>query len=133
MAHRIPTFATAPLVLLLGACAATTADEPEAPLTFDTSRQCFFASQINGYSDAPDGPGGEERLTVSTGVNDDWLFEAFGNTCRELDFAENVAFDTRQLSLCTGTTETLLVPRGGSGPPDRCSVRLLGKVTNPQR
>lgn len=117
------------LALLLGACAATSADQPEAPLAFDTSRQCFFTSQVNGYSDAPDGPGGEERLVVHTGPNDGWLFEAFGNTCSDLDFAEGVAFDRRtQPSLCIGSSETLLVPRAGGGTLERCPVRLLGKV-----
>lgn len=129
MASR--AFAAVSLALLLGACAATSADQPETPLAFDTARQCFFTSQVNGYSEAPDGPNGEERLVVHTGPNDGWLFEAFGSTCRDLDFAEGVAFDARTMpSLCTGTTETLLVPRAGGGV-ERCSVRLLGKVIEP--
>jgi hypothetical protein len=115
--------------LTLAGCAATSADQPEAPVAFDASRQCFFTSQINGFSNAPDGPNGEERLVVHTGPNDSWLFEAFGNSCNDLDFAQGVAFDPRTMtSLCTGTTETLLVPRPGGGPAERCSVRLLGKV-----
>lgn len=123
------TLAASALALTLGACAATTTDEPEAPVAFDTTRQCFFTSQINGFSNAPDGPNGEERLVVHTGPNDSWLFEAFGNSCNDLDFAQGVAFDPRTMtSMCTGTTETLLVPRPGGGPAERCSVRLLGKV-----
>lgn len=129
MSRLVPILTAATLALALAGCAATSGDEPEAPLAFDTSRQCFFTSQVNGYSDAPDGPNGEERLVVHTGPNDGWLFEAFGNTCNELDFAEGVAFDQRTMpSLCTGVTETLLVPRAGGGPLERCPVRLLGKV-----
>lgn len=121
------------LVLTLAGCTQVADDEPEVPVAFDTSRQCFFTSQINGYSDAPDGPRGQERLIIHTGPNDGWLFEAFGNTCNDLDFAEGVALDTgSRTSLCTGTTETLIVPRTG-GTPDRCSVRLLGKVIEPPR
>lgn len=127
------TLLAAPLALALGACAATAPDTPEAPLAFDTSRQCFFTSQVNGYSEAPDGPGGEERLVVHTGPNDGWLFEAFGSTCQDLDFAEGVAFDQRTMpSLCTGASETLLVPRAGGGI-ERCPVRLLGKISRPAR
>ena len=128
MFRLLITLAAATLVLALGACVPGSGDEPEAAVAFDASRQCFFTSQVNGYSDAPDGSNGEERLIIHTGPNDSWLFEAFGNSCRELDFADGVALDTgTRTSLCTGATETLIVPRPGASP-DRCSVRLLGKV-----
>lgn len=127
--YRMAPIALTPIALTLAACAAAPASEPQAPLAFDTSRQCFFTSQVNGYSDAPDGPNGEERLVVHTGPHDGWLFEAFGNTCHDLDFAQGVAFDPRAMpSLCTGASETLLVPRASGGPLERCPVRLLGKV-----
>lgn len=121
------------MAMAMSACVPASGDEPEAAVAFDASRQCFFASQINGYSDAPDGPNGEERLIIHTGPNDSWLFEAFGNSCRDLDFALGVALDTgTRTSLCTGATETLIVPRTGTSP-DRCSVRLLGKVIEEPR
>ena len=127
MSRLLITLAASTAVLALASCAQVER-EPEAAVAFDTSRQCFFTNSINGYSDAPDGPNGEERLIIHTGPNDSWLFEAFGNSCNELDFATGVALDTgTRTSLCTGATETLIVPRPG-GPPDRCSVRLLGKV-----
>lgn len=119
----------------LGAAAAVASCAPidKEPISYagiDQSRQCFFISSINGYSDAPDGPNGEERLIVSTGPNDDWLFQVWG-PCHELDFAEQIAFDPRtRSSICTGNTETLLVPTSISSQPDRCQVRLLGKVTD---
>lgn len=115
------------------ACAACTPveGEPEPIAGLSTERQCFFTSQINGYGDAPGGAG--ERLYVNTGPNDRWLFETFG-PCTELDWAFRIALDTGpSSSLCTGDTATLIVPRSLAGRPDRCSVRLLGKMTEAPR
>ncbi len=126
IASRIAALA-GPLVLL---AACTQADqEPRAMAGLDTSRQCFFTSSINGFNNAPDGPNREERLTVSTGPRDDWLFEVIG-PCIELDFAEDIAFAPRtRPSLCTGDRETLLVPSTMSSRGfERCQVRLLGRL-----
>lgn len=133
MTRYVHTLAAGSLAVVLGACTQATDGQPQAQVAFDTARQCFFTSQINGYSDAPDGPDGEERLIIHTGPNDSWLFEAFGGSCRDLDFALGVGLDTgSRTSLCTGAMETLVVPRTGT-TPDRCPVRLLGKVIEPPR
>ena len=67
---------------------------------------------------------------MSTGPNDDWLFEVFG-ACNDLDFAQQIAFDTNsRTTIYTGNTETLLVPSTFAGGPDRCQVRLLGKMAD---
>ena len=116
------------------ACASSCApvEEPAAPIAgLSTERQCFFTDQINGYGDAPDGPRGN-RIRVSTGPNDRWLLETFG-PCPELDWTFHIALETRPGSnLCTGDTATLIVPRSSGGRPDRCSVRLLGKLEEPR-
>lgn|SRR5690606_32137725 len=117
------------LAALATACASCApVEEPAEPIAgLSTDRQCFFTRQINGYSDAPDGPRGD-RIYISTGPNDRWLFETFG-TCFELDWTNAIALDTRGPSnLCTGDTATLIVPRGLDRTPDRCTVRLLGKM-----
>lgn len=109
------------------------AQEPLAAAPgLSTERQCFFARQINGYSEAPDGPNGENRLYVTTGVNDRWLLQTYG-PCPDLDWSFRVAIDTRfeGSSLCTGDTATVIVPRGISGPTDRCTARVLGRVAAP--
>jgi len=99
--------------------------EPIAGLS--TDRQCFFSRQINGYGDAPDGPRGD-RIYISTGVRERFLLETFGS-CPELDWSHAIALDTRgPSSLCTGDTATLLVPRGLDRRPDRCTVRVLGRM-----
>lgn len=122
-----------PLIAAIAAASAActqTAEPPRSIAGVDTERQCFFTRSINGYGDAPDGPEGEQRLYIDTGANDRWLFEVSG-TCRDLDFAHRIALDTRGLSsVCTGNTETLLVPSAIGSQPDRCFVRLLGKVSD---
>lgn len=122
------------LILLAGSTIALAAcaqveGEPRTSAAIDTSRQCFFSNTINGYGEAPDGPNGEKRLTVSTGPKNDWLFEVIG-PCIDLDFAHHIAFDLRtRTSICTGYRETLLVPSNiGARGVERCDVRMLGKL-----
>ncbi|TIX49750.1 DUF6491 family protein [Alteraurantiacibacter aquimixticola] len=126
IAKKIPALAA--MAMLATACAQTDA-EPRTIAGVDTERQCFFTNTISGYTSAPDGPDGEERLIVTTGPSDDWLFEVVG-PCNDLDFAHRIAFDLRGRStLCTGQTETLLVPSSiPSSRVERCTVRMLGKV-----
>ena len=57
-----------------------------------------------------------------------WLLETYGS-CPDLDFANAVGLDVRgSISVCTGQTETLLVPSTIPGEVDRCPVRVLGRV-----
>jgi hypothetical protein len=105
--------------------------EPVAVAGLSTDRHCFFTRTIDGYNDAPDGPMGD-RLYITTGPRDRWLFETYG-ICPQLDWSHQIALDTRSdISLCTGDTATLLVPRGPGSRPERCTVRLLGKVIEPR-
>ncbi|GEM_PF-1090762 len=130
-----PALAGAALVaaaLGLAACApmeGPEADEYDASLAnIDTSRACFFTREINGYSNAPNGPRSQERLYVRTGVREEWLLETIGS-CPELDFSRMIALDTRsRISVCTGDVETLLVPDAFGDRVDRCQVRVLGRV-----
>jgi hypothetical protein len=118
-----------PLAMILSACAPVE-DETRSTTTAAVSEgeQCFFTRQIDGYAEAPDGPDGEERVYVTTGVNDRWLFETFAN-CPSLDFSQRIALDTSGLSsICTGDPATLLVPSAIPDQFDRCPVTLLGKV-----
>lgn len=117
---------------ILSSCARTMAEPAATPELLAApagAPQCFLPSQINGYSAAPEGPRGEDRFLVHTGARDRWLFETAG-ACAELGFSQRIALDTRfnGTRLCAGETAMVLVPRGPSGPPDRCNARLLGKL-----
>lgn len=107
---------------------------PEEPIAgLSPERACFFTSQINGYSEAPDGPSGGDRLYVTVGVRDRYLLETYG-PCPELDWAFQIAIDTRmQTSLCSGDIATVIVPRGIGGAPDRCTARVLGKMIDTRK
>lgn len=111
----------------LAGCAPTA--EPVAPVQgLVTDRGCFSVHQVNGYNEAPDGPGLRDRLYIGVGVRERWLGETFGS-CPDLDWSESIAFDTRgQSRLCTGDSATLLVPSSLSGGVDRCTVRVLGRM-----
>lgn len=118
------------VLVLAGAVACVSCapiEEQAEPAGLSTDRQCFFSRQINGYGDAPDGPRGD-RIYISTGVRERFLLETFGS-CPELDWSHAIALDTRgPSSLCTGDTATLIVPRGLDRRPDRCTVRVLGRM-----
>lgn len=130
-AALVTTLAVAGLAAL-SACAQSMAEPkttPELVAGPAGARQCFLPSQINGYSQAPEGPNREARLYVHTGARERWLFET-ASACSELDFAHRIALDTRfnGTRLCTGESAILLVPHGTSGAPDRCHAELLGKA-----
>lgn len=116
----------------LAACAPMeepASDQVDATLAdLDTERACFFTREINGFSNAPESPAGRDRIWVSTGVRERWLLETFG-ACPELDFSQQIALDVRGAgSVCTGQTQTLLVPSMIRGDVDRCQVRVLGRT-----
>ena len=100
--------------------------EDEALAGLDTSNQCFFMRNADRYSEAPDAPNGNERIFVKTRANERFVLEALSN-CRDIDFAYEVALDSRFGSnLCTGDTANLLVPSPNG--TDSCMVRVIGRV-----
>ena len=129
-----PLHVLAPVAAL--ACASCVQSEadvtPETAPVVSAERGCFFGRRINGYSEAPDGPGGGDRFYVKTGANERWLLETYG-PCPGLDWSLSIALDTRSVSsVCTGETVTVIVPRSIGGMPDRCTARVLGKVVEPR-
>lgn len=127
MTHR-PIF-LAPIAALACMSCVQADGEPAEPVAGLSSEQaCFFSRQINGYAEAPDGPGGD-RLYVKTGARERFLLETWG-PCPDLDWSFRIGIDTRfSGSLCTGDTATVFVPSTVDGVPTRCSARILGKVT----
>ena len=110
---------------VLSSCAPAT-QEPETLAGLDTSNQCFFTRSVRGFSNAPDGPGGEERIFVDTGGRESFVLEPVG-TCLDIDFAQQIAIDSRYgPSLCTGDLADVIVP--SATRPDRCRMRVIGRV-----
>ncbi|MBD59954.1 MAG: hypothetical protein CL808_07535 [Citromicrobium sp.] len=113
----------------LASCAPVPEPGPETIAGLDTSDQCFFTRTVNGFSDAPDAPDGDERIFVDTGPNEKFVLEPVG-TCFDIDFARRIAIDERSgSSLCTGETTNIVVPSSTMGP-QRCLVRVVGRVAD---
>ncbi len=88
-----------------------------------STRNCFWPSQVNGFSDA-----GRDQVYVYTGVNDTYLFQTFGH-CPDLNFTEHLALKTRSPGMiCQGLDVDLIVP--SSIGFQRCPVQMIRKLTD---
>lgn len=114
----------------LAACTPAEGDPVRTAAAGPEGRQCFFASQVDGFSEAPDGPEGRDRVHIRTGPRDVYLFETWG-PCFELDFAYAIGFDPSfSGSVCTGDRVDLVIPRGvGARDAERCPVQMIRKLT----
>lgn len=129
--------ATAALLTLvataaLAACAPVEDDPALATTASAEDRQCFFARQVSSYRDAPEGPGGEQRIYIDVGAADTFLFETFG-TCPDIDFTDRVAFEQSGVGrICDGLDVDLIVSDRDLGPR-RCPLRMISKVADRAR
>jgi len=116
-------------VVALSALAAGCTPGAETPTATETSvspRECFFLSQISGYTHA-----GRNRIRVSTGPGDTYEFETLGN-CPELEDAEVMGFDpVGPGTICRGIDVDLIVPT--TIGPRRCAVSMIRKVEKAPR
>jgi len=107
-------------IALVAAC--TTTDDSASSAAAD-GRQCFFPSQVTGFTSA-----GRGQIHVHTGPRQVFLFETMG-PCPDLDFSESLGFDHRGSSMiCSGLDVTLVIPSPTVGPR-RCPVRMIRKLT----
>jgi len=113
----------ASIVALTGLVASCASYEksPETAEAETAKRDCFFASQINGYTHA-----GKNKIRVSTGPNRVYEFETLG-ICPELQDAETMGFDpVGPGTICQGMDIDLIVPT--SIGPRRCAVSMIRRV-----
>ncbi len=121
------TIAAAAAVAMLAGCAPYEEDPAYSAASAEDGRDCFFLSQVNGFNDAPEGPNGEDRIYVSTGPSETYLFETFG-ACPDLNYSETIAFDQNGPgTICRGIDVDLIVPT--SIGPRRCPVSMIRKLT----
>ena len=119
----------APLAALACASCVTDSDQPAEEIAgLSSENACFFVSQVNGYGRAPDDDALGDRIYVNTGARGRFLLETYG-PCPDLDWSLQIGIDPRyQSNLCTGDTAHIVVPRPSGGQPDRCPVRVLGRM-----
>lgn len=108
------------LATLVAACASYDSS-PESAQGETAKRDCFFASQISGYTHA-----GKNKIHVSTGPNRIYEFETLG-ICPELRDAEVMGFDpVGPGTICSGMDIDLIVPT--TIGPRRCAVSMIRRV-----
>ncbi|WP_293678134.1 DUF6491 family protein [uncultured Phenylobacterium sp.] len=106
---------------LLAAAAPVAAKSPVEAAESGT-RQCFWASSVNGF--ASDDP---RTVNVRVGVKDIYQFEMFG-PCEDLDWNHSIALVSRGSSyICAGIDAEIISPSAIG--PRRCAVRHIRKLT----
>lgn len=105
------------LALALSACASTSAQ------TAAGDRDCFFSSQIRGYSVIDD-----RHVDIRVGVNDHYILET-GWNARDLDWSQHIALRTTTGSICTGNG--LGVEILGGEPRQRYTVVSIARAPEP--
>jgi len=110
------------LAVAAAGCAPTAG--PGEPAAASAPRQCFFVSQVNGFS-APD----DDTVYVNAGVRDVYELDMLGG-CPNIDWTHRIAIVARGggSSVCTGFDADLIVPQTGGGTW-RCPVRSVRKLT----
>ncbi len=98
----------------------------------ETGKDCFFLSEVSGFSSASRfREPRKDRILVSTGPSETFLFESFGS-CPDLETSETLAFDQRGPGrICRGMDVDLIVP--GPIGPQRCAVGMIRKLTDEER
>lgn len=106
---------------LMAASCAPYASEPEAAQASETGRDCFFLSQVDGYTHA-----GRNKIHVSVGPGRTYEFETLG-VCPELRDAETMGFDpVGPGTICRGIDVDLIVPT--TIGPRRCAVSMIRRL-----
>ena len=117
MIHRLAI--TSITAALLAGCAAQ--DPQSVASAPQDERDCFFLSQVSGFSSA-----GRDRINVSVGPRRTYEFETFGS-CPQIDFAQAIAFDQNGPgTICRGIDVDLIVPT--SIGPQRCPVKMIRRL-----
>ena len=106
---------------VVAACAATA---PGAPGPRNTGRQCFLASQVNGFFGATD-----DSVFINVGVRDVYHLQLSG-MCQDIDWATRVGFQSRGGGswVCDGLDAELHIP-GPFRQPSRCLITDIRKLS----
>jgi hypothetical protein len=109
-----------PLVLVL-----VTACSPGQPaIAHQTGRECFWGSQVTGFSDA-----GPDRAILNIGQRESWeLTLAAG--CPDVDWALKIGIRSRGGDrICPGRPAELFVPNASGSGMRRCLVQNVRKLS----
>jgi hypothetical protein len=107
----------------VGLTAALSLQPPSA--TAGTARDCFNVDSVSGFQ-APD----EGGIYVTVGASRTYQLDVLGH-CPNIDWTQRVGLRTRGSNfVCTGMDVDLIVPQDGMGPPLRCAVKAVRRLTD---
>ena len=103
---------------------ATTACAPPSSVgSSGSTAQCFWSSQVSGFSSA-----GPDRALVRIGTRERWEL-ALSPGCPDIDWAMQIGIRARGGSrICSGRNAELLVPNASGSGMQRCLVRDVRKL-----
>lgn len=106
---------------VIAACAATVPGAPGGPRM--SGRQCFLASQVNGFFGATD-----DSVFINVGARDVYHLQVSG-MCQDIDWATRIGFQSRGGGswVCDGLDAELLIP--GPFRASRCLVTDIRKLS----
>lgn len=109
------------IAAMLAVSCAPYGDKAETAQAPASKRDCFYLSQVNGYTYA-----GKNKIHVSVGPGRTYEFETLGY-CPDLNNAETLAFDpTGPGTICRGIDVDLIVPT--TIGPRRCAVSMIRRL-----
>ena len=116
--HRICLLV--PIMLGPAACAPTQVD----PAATQADRECFWGSQVTGFSDA-----GPDRAILNIGQRESWEL-TLASGCPDVDWAMKIGIRARGGDrICLGRPAELLVPNASGSGMRRCLVQNVRKLS----
>lgn len=112
------------IALLAAAVSATAAlSAPAAGGAQQSERQCFWANQVSGFSDA-----GPDRALLRIGNKDMWEL-TLSPGCPDVNWAMSIGIRSRGSErICSGSDAELIVPNASGSGSQRCFLRSIRKL-----
>ena len=130
--HRFPWSGDAPMQriwpMVAAMFTATGCATPPPTGSATTAAQCFWASQVSGFSSA-----GPDRAIVRIGMRERWEL-TLSPGCPDIDWAMKIGIHARGGSrICSGRNAELLVPNASGSGMQRCLIRDIRKLPPQER
>jgi len=108
-----------PAMMAVASCATP----PAATSESRSRRECFWASQVTGFSDA-----GADRALIHVGARETWEL-TLSPGCPDVDWAMRIGIRSRGGErICPGRPAELLVPEASGSGVRRCLVQGIRKL-----
>lgn len=124
---RRPALLSALAALALAGCASTP-PQAGAEAAARTPRQCFWASNVNGFNSVD-----RDTIRVTAGVNDVFELDVSGAGCFDVDWATAIGLRSRGGDrICSGYDAEIVYRSPNGLGPQRCFVTDVRRVSEAQ-